>query len=101
MENTIRIYGKRKEIASDYYEVEYTEYRENGTIKQTGTEDFSGSRWNKVLCHWVWTWDGVKFNKGGKRWFECRCLMYHTGTPKQVINVLRATRYTCPVIQLR
>ena len=41
---TYRVYGEPKRIANKYYEVEYTEYREDGTICNVGTEDFSFER---------------------------------------------------------
>ena len=69
----MRIYGKRKEIAPNYYEVEYKEIRPDGTLKQTGTEDFTRERL-KSATDWrnIYTWDGQRRNKGGARWFEYR-----------------------------
>ena len=70
MEN-YRIYGKRTEIANDYYEVEYIEFREDGSPKCTGTEDFTSQRWSKqTKSYECWSWDGHRLNKGGHRWFD-------------------------------
>ena len=101
---TIRIYGKRTKITEDeeYFEVEYTEYRNDGTIKGTGTEDFITKRWNSVKAHMVYTWDGTKRNKGGYRWFDYHGIIWHTGTRKQLTEVLRLAKYqNCKLIDLR
>lgn len=66
----MRIYGKRREIAEHYYEYDYKEYREDGTLKCTGTEDFSSQRLRSLEHRFIYTWDGEKRNKGGYRWFD-------------------------------
>ena len=67
----MKIYGTRTQIADNYFEVYYGEYRDDGTLKATGTEDFTRERWNKQAhMRFVYTWDGVRRNTGGKRWFE-------------------------------
>ena len=99
--DTFRIYGKKKEIATSYYEVEYMEYRENGELKQIGTEDFSHARLCKeVKSRYIWTWDGMKRNKGGHRWFECCGLIHYTGQTKYV-KAFYKDIYKCSVIELR
>lgn len=69
----MRIYGKVYAITSTYYEIEFKEYRADGTLKGTGTEDFTSER-VKTALEWrnICTWDGKKRNKGGARWFSCR-----------------------------
>ena len=68
----VRIYGRLlREWRTDYrveqLEYEYTDYTEDGRVVGRGTEDFSLERWNKqTRLFWVWTWDGVKRNAGGK-----------------------------------
>ena len=47
-----------------YYTAEYTEYREDGSIKCKGTEDFSGERKN-TLHSWDICVPTNKTNKGG------------------------------------
>ena len=67
----MKIYGKHKQIAERYFEVTYTEYREDGTVKQTGTEDFTPERWNKQThMRSLYTWDGINRNRGGYRMFD-------------------------------
>ncbi|MBR6507487.1 MAG: hypothetical protein IKT37_07815 [Clostridia bacterium] len=81
----MKIYGKVKEIGQvdgrPYLEIEYKEFREDGTLKQTGTEDFSVKRWAAVPLRWVYTWDGQRRNKGGYRWFDLDG-SYKTDDPK-------------------
>lgn len=45
----MKVYGKITKIATNYYEVVYIEYREDGSVKCTGTEDFSHERLLKML----------------------------------------------------
>lgn len=70
----MKIYGKTKVIGTvdggAYLEVNYKEYRADGSIKQTGTEDFSAKRWSSIPYRFVYTWDGQRRNKGGRRWFD-------------------------------
>ena len=67
----MRIYGKAKQISDNYYEIPYKEYRPDGTLKATGTEDFSGERAaSSNHLYSIHTWDGSRRNKGGKKWFE-------------------------------
>lgn len=70
----MKLYGKVKQIGTldgqPYLEVEYKEYREDGSLKATGTEDFSANRWASTPIRFVYTWDGERRNKGGKRWFD-------------------------------
>lgn len=81
----MRIYGKAKAIGTvdggAYLEIAYTEYREDGTVKQIGTEDFSAERWSKMPMRFVYTWDGQRRNKGGYRWFDYDGA-YRTDDPK-------------------
>lgn len=72
----MRIYGKPVVLTKDedyrtaYLEVPYKEYREDGSLRCTGTEDFSGKRWSATPIRFIYTWDGEKRNKGGYRWFD-------------------------------
>ena len=52
-------------------EIQYREFREDGTLCGVGTEDFSRERWETVGTYDVWAWDGVSYNKGGHRAFVC------------------------------
>ena len=72
----MKIYGGHKvlwqneEHTDAYLEVNYKEVRDDGTVKCTGTEDFSAKRWASTPIRFVYIWDGERRNKGGKRWFE-------------------------------
>ena len=68
----MRIYGRKQEINEGYYEVAYKEYRPDGSLKATGTEDFTRERLKTLEYRFIYTWDGQKRNKGGYRWFELR-----------------------------
>lgn len=77
---TFRIYGKRL----NYWHVEdekgrpilrqveiaYKEYNEYGELIGVGSEDFSKERYDQIVHKQVFSWDGEKRNKGGKRWFD-------------------------------
>lgn len=52
-----------------YIEVPYTEYREDGTLKCTGTEDFTAERYKTLVTRYIYTPTG-KVNKGGHRTWE-------------------------------
>ena len=92
----MRIYGKAKAIGTNnggaYLEVEYKEYREDGSLKQIGTEDFSAERWAAVPMRFVYTWDGQRRNKGGYRWFDYDGA-YRTNDPKAVKKHITAWWY--------
>ena len=63
------IYHKKREIATDYFEVPYIDYREDGTIYNKGTEDFSIQRLKMIHLWRVKTPSG-EINKGGHRIWE-------------------------------
>lgn len=61
----------QKKIAKGYYEVEYKEYREDGTICGVGTEDFSFERLKELKTYEVLENSGKKTkesstHKGGR-----------------------------------
>ncbi|WP_373262356.1 hypothetical protein [Hungatella hathewayi] len=78
---TFRIYGKTlntwfiedekgREILRQV-EIAYKEYNECGELIGAGSEDFSRERYNREIVHkQVFSWNGEKRNKGGKRWFD-------------------------------
>lgn len=114
MNNKVRIYGKELNCwtyedengrqRARQYEIEYKEYdTKTGEIVGAGSEDFSPERYNKeVKDAFVWTWDGVKLNKGGHRWFEQRgYIKYRRSEAKQVKEYM-ATKYAgVALVQLR
>ena len=109
----VRIYGRLlREWRTDYrveqLEYEYTDYTEDGRVVGRGTEDFSLERWNKqTRLFWVWTWDGVKRNAGGKRWFcpeRVVRIRNVRGERGRVLEVLKRTNVYCAMaseVQLR
>ena len=72
--DTIRIYGKRVRTWTnddgtvEQIEVRYTDYRLNGDVAGTGTEDFSPLRWRSVGHKTVHTWHGGYRKDGTKSW---------------------------------
>lgn len=99
----MRIYKYRKEIADRYFEVAYEEYREDGTLKQTGTEDFSVARYHdQTEQRWIYTWDGQKRNAGNHRWFECREVIRISKGDLKTLKKVMADRYPeAEIIQCR
>lgn len=98
----LRIYGKRKEIAPDYWEIQYREYREDGSLKMVGTEDFSTKRMCKYInAKCVFTWDGQKRNKGGKRFFDYHGIYRYTGSNKQLKAYIQTQYPKAELIDLR
>ena len=102
----MRIYGKVKVLwqAEDhkdaYLEVAYKEYREDGSLKATGTEDFSVKRWSKTPIRFVYTWDGERRNKGGKRWFDYEGA-YRIDNPKGLKGYFKAIRPEAEIVEVR
>lgn len=70
---TTRIWrGQPQEIETvSQYEIAYKTYDANGEQIEIGTEDFSTERYNSTLkAYRIFVWDGVRYNKGGCRWFD-------------------------------
>lgn len=80
----MKIYGGKRKIGDDYLEVKFTEYSGDGDIIREGTEDFSQERYSRVPVYEIWTWDGQRTNKGGKRWFEHAQTIRSTGKPAEI-----------------
>lgn len=111
---TIKIYGetintwkvfdpdKNKEVLTQL-EIEFTEYRLDGTIYRTGTEDFSAERWKESLkSQFLWTWDGKCRNKGGKRCFKYQGLIKYMVSQRKALNILlKNLHHEAELIQLR
>ena len=78
------------------YEVEYTEYRLNGEIKQTGTVDIV-PRSGVTKRYWLNTWDGKERWRNGFRSFTNWGLIETDKTTKKadLVRVLRATDRRC------
>lgn len=74
----MKVYGGAVQIANGYFEVEYTEYREDGSIYQKGTEDFSRERMRMLKWYLIYVPTG-QLNKGGhKTWVSVGKVHVHS-----------------------
>lgn len=102
----MKIYGGYKVLWQDsekreaYLEANYKEYRADGSLKQTGTEDFSSRRWATLPIRFVYVWDGEKRNKGGHRWFEYLGA-YRVDDPKELKRYIEVTHTDAALVQVR
>lgn len=85
-----------------YYEMKYTEYREDGSIKSKGTEDFSGARLNAIHSWGVWIKTQRK-NKGSHTVWENvgEVLTQNVKYAKKIANFHFAQKYGKENIALR
>lgn len=109
----IRIYGKILEVwtAEDargreittQTEIAYREYdSETGELLGSGSEDFSPARErSEIDCRWIWTWDGDRRNKGGKRWFECHGMIKYRKREKSEVKRYLENKYNSAALELR
>ena len=108
----IRIYGKQLNTWEttdengrqrlEQVELAYTDYNADGTIAGTGSEDFSMARWSQdIEERWVYTWDGVKRNKGGYRWFTDRGHIRFRKSCKKDLAAMLKEKYNAEIIELR
>lgn len=81
----------KKKIARDYFEIPYIEYRKDGSIYSTGTEDFTKERLKSLKTYEIVSPTGEKtkessLHKGGRtRW-------------KHVQDITCINRKTCKII---
>ena len=107
----MRIYGKTlntwtsidekgREVITQR-EIEYSEYND-GVLVATGSEDFSPERYRQEISEkWVWSWDGVKLNRGGHRAFEgMGRVKFRKSEKKEVIQYFK-NKYQSALVQLR
>lgn len=107
----IRIYGKElnrwtttterngKEITIiTQVELEYKEYDvETGILVGVGSEDFSRERYNSLVKPGIYTWDGKKVNKGGKKWWDYRGWTVINKSDKKLAKQYIANKYNAEV----
>ena len=62
--------NRAREISPDYYEVPYTDYLEDGSVRGHGTEDFSGARLRGLTRRSAYVRTGHKRRDGSDSW-EC------------------------------
>lgn len=107
-----RIYGKIIETwthidetgreRTTQYEVAYKEYDETGDLVGIGSEDFSTDRYHKtLLTKMVYTWDGVKRNKGNYRWFDCCGFVTYNRKHVKAVKAYLANKYNAELVELR
>lgn len=109
---TYRIYGKELNtwehelengrVRTYQIEVAYKEYDKDGDLCGVGSEDFSLDRYNvEMMWKFVWTWDGVKRNKGGHRWFECQGMVRYTRKDARAVKEHFKRVYNAELVELR
>lgn len=83
-------------------ELAYTEFdAETDEIVAVGSEDFSTERYHKLSQKFLFTWDGLRYNKGGKRWFEdCGMVTYNKADSKLVKEHFKKL-YKAVLVELR
>lgn len=109
----MRLYGKelnswtsvvegKKFPVTIQMEYAYKDYRNDGTLKDAGSEDFTPERWKtEVRRAFAYVWDGKKYNKGGHRWFDCvGFVQYRRSEVKEVKGYLKR-KYGCVLVDLR
>lgn len=83
-------------------ELAYKDLDANGNVVATGSEDFSAERLKaQTEKRWVYTWDGTRLNKGGKRWFDCRGLYTYRKEDRKAVKALMVNKYEAHAIELR
>ena len=69
-------YNKRNKIKEDYIEIPYTKFASDGSIRETGTEDFSVYRMlTQIKRYYLYVNSGMT-NKGGHIIWKCLGLIY-------------------------
>lgn len=115
---TVRIYEKqlnrwtvwnedfnREELVQA--ELEYREYEaETGEVVRHGTEDIQYGRGrnskNRTRTMTVYTWDGMRVNKGGHRWWEQQKTITYRPSDRKALGIYLKRIYPkAAEIQLR
>lgn len=92
MNTTVKIYGYTKRINDYMAELDYKEYRMDGSLYSMGTEQFSNERMDKQLKgSAVYVWDGKKRNKGGYRVWDRKEFMWYTN--RKALNEYVKNKY--------
>lgn len=101
--HTVRIYGKKRREFQGYVEIEYKEYRIDGSLYGIGEEQFSDERYYKEIEErHIWTWDGTSRNKGGFRKFEYHGMVEFSKLSKKNLKEYLKVKYPdAKLIQLR
>lgn len=104
IENTWRAYNEKTGLHEiTQIEIQYREYSLiDGHMVNRGTEDFSRERKKNIRTAEIWTWDGLKYNKGGHRWWYYEGSITYDRTQTKEMKKLLAIKYPkAKEIQLR
>lgn len=84
-------------------ELAYNEYDAEGNLVRKGSEDFSINRYNDTIKRYrVFTWDGIKINNGGYRWFEnVADIVVSKGNRKKAFEIVKRWYSDAAAIELR
>ena len=102
----MRIYNIKKRVIlqkdekgfGTYFEVPYTDYRNDGSIYTIGTEDFNRERYNKLVRRTIYLPTG-KTNKGGHMiWEEVETVVSDSTTG---IRKYAKIKYSTNIFQIR
>lgn len=66
--------NRAREISPDYHEIPYTDYLEDGSIKEQGTEDFSGTRLRGLTRRSAYIRTGHKRQDDSDSWEQIDCI---------------------------
>lgn len=84
------------------WERPYTEYRADGSVKQTGTEDFSRERERQLANYRVFIWNGTDLNRGGHRKFrEIGWCIINRADKHKAADLVRIQNPGTQIVELR
>lgn len=99
--NTTDSRGKDIQVTTQW-EHPYTEYRHDGSVKQTGTEDFSRERERQLGNYRVFLWNGTDLNRGGhKKFREIGCVTINRADKRKAVDLFRAQFPGTQIVDLR
>ena len=95
-------YSKKKKIGDRYFELHYIEYREDGSIKGTGVEDFSLDRLADKMHYWAVKIRTAQKNKGGRTIWDWIGEIWTTNPKdaRKIANIQYGAKYGVENIRL-
>ena len=101
MNTTVRFYSKKGVDIGNLIEIDYKEYRIDGSLYSMGTEQFSIERYrSKLKTAWIMVWDGQAKNKGGYRKWEEKEVVHYTD--RKALNEYAKNKYSkYALVQIR
>lgn len=90
----MKVYStKVRELSLAYWEIPYTEYREDGSIKRKGIEDFSAQRYNELNRYNVRAYTGEISPSGSKLTHVIGCFLLNKGdSPSKAARLIYGDR---------